>query len=114
MSRRPGEVILRPVITEKTSTLQYEGTNAGPRARYEDEEREVRPKYTFAVAPDATKIEIRKAVEQLFEVKVLTVRTMNCRGKDRRVGRSVGRRPHWKKAIVEVAEGEMIDLFEGV
>ena len=100
MSRRPGEVILRPVITEKTSTLQYEGTNAGPRARYEDEEREVRPKYTFAVAPDATKIEIRKAVEQLFEVKVLTVRTMNCRGKDRRVGRSVGRRPHWKKAIV--------------
>jgi len=42
------------------------------------------------------------------------VRTMNCRGKDRRVGRSVGRRRHWKTAIVEVAEGEMIDLFEGV
>jgi large subunit ribosomal protein L23 len=66
------------------------------------------------VAADATKIEIRTAVERLFEVKVVSVRTMNCRGKDRRVGRSVGRRRHWKKAIVEVGEGEMIDLFEGV
>lgn len=114
MSRLPGEVIVRPVITEKTSTLQYEGTNAGPRARYEDREREVRPKYTFEVAPDATKVEIRKAIEKLFEVKVLSVRTMNCRGKDRRVGRSVGRRRHWKKAVVEIAEGEMIDVFEGI
>ena len=114
MSRRPGEILIRPVITEKTSTLQYEGTNAGPRARYADDERDVKPKYTFEVAADATKVEIRKAVEGLFEVKVVSVRTMNCRGKDRRVGRSVGRRRHWKKAIVEVAEGEMIDLFEGV
>ena len=114
MSRRPGEIVIRPIITEKTSTLQYEGTNAAPRARYADDEREVRSKYTFEVVPDATKVEIRKAVEQLFEVKVMSVRTMNCRGKDRRVGRSVGRRRHWKKAVVEVAEGEMIDLFEGV
>ena len=74
----------------------------------------MKPKYTFEVAADATKVEIRKAVERLFEVKVVSVRTMNCRGKDRRVGRSVGRRRHWKKAIVEVAEGEMIDVFEGV
>ncbi len=114
MSRRAGEIIVRPVITEKTSTLQYEGTNAAPRARAAAGEKTVRPKYTFEVAPDATKIEIRKAIEQLFEVKVASVRTMNCRGKDRRVGQSVGRRPHWKKAIVEVAEGEMIDLFEGI
>lgn len=119
MSRSARDIIVRPVITEKTSTLQYEGTNAGPRARYEDVEREVRPKYTFEVAPDATKIEIQRAVEQLFEVKVLSVRTMNCRGKDRRVGRSVGRRRHWKKAIVEVAAGEvpggeMVDLFGGI
>ena len=114
MSREPEKILVRPVITEKTSTLQYEGTNAGPRARHEDAERTPRSRYTFEVVPDATKIEIRDAVERMFEVKVLSVRTMNCRGKDRRVGRSVGRRPHWKKAIVEIAEGEMIDLFEGV
>ncbi len=114
MSRPPGKILVRPVITEKTSTLQYEGTNAAQRARYADRERNVRPKYTFEVSPDATKIEIRKAVEQLFDVNVLRVRTMNCRGKDRRVGRSVGRRRHWKKAIVEVAEGETIDVFEEV
>ncbi len=114
MSRTPDKIIVRPVITEKTSTLQYEGTNAPPRARHADEEREARAKYTFEVTPAATKVEIRRAVERLFEVRVVSVRTMNCRGKDRRVGRSVGRRRHWKKAVVEIAEGEMIDVFEGI
>ena len=114
MSRTPDKIIVRPVITEKTSTLQYEGTNAAPRARHADDERDVRAKYTFEVVPNATKVEIKHAVERLFEVKVVSVRTMNCRGKDRRVGQSVGRRRHWKKAIVEIAEGEMIDVFEGI
>ena len=62
----------------------------------------------------ATKIEIRQAVETMFDVSVSSVRTMNCIGKDRRVGRSVGRRPDWKKAIVKLAEGEAIDMFKGV
>lgn len=113
MSRQPREVLIRPVITEKTSALQYEGTDA----EVSESVRErvpPRTKYTFEVVPDATKVEIQKAVEKLFEVKVKSVRTMNCRGKKRRVGRHLGRRSHWKKAIVEVAAGEEIDVFEGV
>lgn len=114
MSRPPHEVIIRPVVTEKSSTLQYEGTDASVPAPVR-ERAEPRTKYTFEVAPDASKVEIRQAVQQLFEVEVRSVRTMNVAGKKRRVGRfRVGRRPGWKKAIVEVAPGEMIDLFEGV
>lgn len=114
MARAPHEVLVRPMVTEKSSALQYEGTDASvpPSVR---ERAEPRTKYTFEVAPDATKIEIRRAVEQLFEVEVRSVRTMNVPGKKRRVGRfRQGRRPGWKKAIVEVAPGQMIDVFEGV
>lgn len=113
MSRTPHEILIRPVITEKTSALQYEGTDAEVSDAVR-ERVEPRMKYTFEVAPDATKVEIRQAVESLFEVKVKKVRTMNCRGKKRRVGRWLGRRPHWKKAIVEIAEGGVIDVFEAV
>ncbi|MFV1985954.1 MAG: 50S ribosomal protein L23 [Gemmatimonadota bacterium] len=116
MSRRPREVILRPIFTEKSAgALQYEGTDAGGRRleKLRDRGVEPRPKYTFAVAPNATKIEIRQAFEQLFEgSRVTSVRTMNVRGKKKRMGRTTGRRPHWKKAIVEVAGGA-IDLVEG-
>ena len=116
MTRRPREVILRPIFTEKSAgSLQYEGTDAGGRRLEKLRERgvEARPKYTFEVAPDATKIEIRHAFEQMFEgSRVTSVRTMNVRGKKKRMGRTMGRRPHWKKAIVEVAEGA-IDLVEG-
>jgi large subunit ribosomal protein L23 len=116
MSRRPREVILRPIFTEKSAgALQYEGTDAGGRRLEKIRERgiEARPKYTFAVAPDATKIEIRQAFEKMFEgSRVTSVRTMNVRGKKKRMGRTMGRRPHWKKAIVEVADGA-IDLVEG-
>ncbi|MFQ5679413.1 MAG: 50S ribosomal protein L23 [Gemmatimonadota bacterium] len=109
MSRAPHEVILQPVVTEKTNALQYEGTDATGR-----EPAEARTKYTFRVAPDATKVEIREAVKRLFEVEVKSVRTMNVPGKKKRVGRHrIGRRPHWKKAVVEVAAGQRIDLFEG-
>ena len=74
---------------------------------------EPRPKYTFEVAPDANKIEIRRAFEAIFEGRrVTSVRTMNVRGKKKRMGRTMGRRPHWKKAIIEVADGP-VDVLEG-
>lgn len=115
MSRRPHDVILRPIFTEKSSArLQVEGTDAGGRRLEALREKgiEARPKYTFEVAPDATKVEIRNAVEELFDVEVTSVRTMNMPGKMRRMGRTMGRRPHWKKAIVEVADG-VIDPLQG-
>jgi large subunit ribosomal protein L23 len=90
------EVIIRPVMTEK-STESLEKLNA----------------YTFVVAKEANKIEIRDAVEKLFGVKVKDVRTMQYRGKERRVGRFVGRRASWKKAVVTLREGT-IEIFEGV
>lgn len=91
------QVVIRPVVTER-STLMADELDA----------------FTFIVAPDANKIEIRRAVEQLFDVKVRSVRTMNYRGKSRRVGRNIGRRPSFKKAIVKLVEGERIDVYEGI
>jgi large subunit ribosomal protein L23 len=69
-------------------------------------------KYAFEVDPRANKIEIEKAVEKLFKVKVLTVRTMNIAGKKKRVGRVMGRKSDWKKAIVTLAPGQAIEVFE--
>ena len=91
------DVIQQPIVTEKSSIAREEGNIA-----------------TFRVAPAATKHEIRRAVEALFEVKVSTVRTMQQPGKKKRVGKKVGRKPAWKKAIVELAEGHSIEYFEGV
>ena len=88
--------IVRPIVTEKTSIGYQE-----------------RGEYTFEVHPDATKPQIRQAVEQLFGVKVEGVRTSRVLGKTRRVGRHVGRRPTWKKAYVTLAEGHSIEFFEG-
>ena len=88
--------IVRPMITEKTS------------AAYQD-----RGEYTFQVHPDATKPQIRLAIEQLFGVKVTGVWTSNQRGKTKRMGKTVGRRPNWKKAIVKLREGDTIEIFEG-
>lgn len=95
--RSPREVIIRPVVTEK-STMTADEVGA----------------YSFVVARDANKIEIRRAVEALFDVRVAAVRTMNYRGKSRRVGRSVGRRPGYKKAVVKLADDERIDVYEGI
>jgi large subunit ribosomal protein L23 len=86
-------VIVRPVITEQTSLAYQE-----------------KGEYVFEVHPDANKQEIKQAIERLFGVKVGQVWTMNVRGKTRRVGTSIGRRPHWKKAIVTLKEGS-IDTF---
>ena len=93
--------IVRPIITEKTSAAYQESNERGEL------------EYTFEVHPDATKPAIRQAVEQLFGVKVVGVWTSNVRGKTKRLGRNVGRRPHWKKAIVRLAEGNKLDIFEG-
>ena len=88
--------IVRPIVTEQSSAAYQE-----------------RGEYTFRVASDATKTSIRSAVEQLFGVKVTGVWTSNQRGKARRVGKDVGRRPHWKKAVVKLRDGDTIDIFEG-
>jgi large subunit ribosomal protein L23 len=69
---------------------------------------------TFRVHPAANKIEVRKAVEKLLKTKVVEVRTMNVRGKSRRMGRNVGKRPDWKKAVVRLAPGEKVEFFEGM
>ena len=90
------EVVVRPLITEKTS------------AAYQD-----RSEYTFEVHPDASKPQIRQAIEELFGVKVTGVWTSNVRGKEKRMGQSMGRRPNWKKAIVKLKEGDSIEIFEG-
>lgn len=90
------EIIVRPVVTEKSTDLVE------------------RNAYTFVVANDANKIEIGHAVERQFGVKVRAVRTMRYRGKERRVGRNIGRRAAWKKAVVTLREGDTIEIFEGV
>ena len=93
----PRDVILEPVVSEKSYNLLDEGA------------------YTFKVHPDANKIEIRQAVESIFDVKVLKVTTANRKGKRKRNRRSLtfGSRPDTKRAIVTLVEGERIDLFEG-
>ena len=111
MSRLPREVLVRPIFTEETTRLEAEPGRV--RKRHEGKIEPKGRKYVFEVAPDATKIDIRRAVEEMFEVEVKSVRTMNCIGKMRRMGRTMGRRPHWKKAIVTLAEGAMIDMYEG-
>jgi large subunit ribosomal protein L23 len=91
------QVIRRPLVTEK-STIG----------------REERNEVSFAVDPRASKHDVRRAVETLFQVRVETVRTMRMPRKMRRVGRFIGARPAWKKAIVRLAEGQSIEFFEGV
>jgi large subunit ribosomal protein L23 len=91
------QVIKKPLITEK-GNVQKEQMN----------------KISLRVDRRANKVEIRKAVETLFKTKVLDVRTLNVQGKKRRIGRNVGKRPDWKKAVVTLAPGKTIEFFEGV
>ena len=95
--RSLNDVIIRPLVTEKSHDL-LDRLGA----------------YTFVVAKDANKIEIARAVEKQFNVKVKDVRTMRYAGKKKRMGRWAGRKPSWKKAIVTLAQGDAIELFEGV
>jgi large subunit ribosomal protein L23 len=91
------QVIRKPLVTEKS--------NIG---------REERNVVTLAVDVRANKHDVKRAVQELFGVDVLDVRTMRMPSKTRRVGRYMGRKPHWKKAIVRLAEGQKIEFFEGV
>jgi large subunit ribosomal protein L23 len=98
--REPHQVLVQPVVSEKT-TRQMEEANT----------------YTFKVAGDANKIEIKHAVEKLFDVTVTDVRTMRYAGKAKRAflgrqSREQGRRPSFKKAVVTLAEGDHIELYE--
>ena len=90
-------IIKRPLITEKLTT-----------------QRETLNRYGFEVDKRANKHDIKHAIEQAFKVKVVEVTTMNVRGKNKRYGRSEGRRPDWKKAIVTVAKDQKIEVIEGV
>ncbi len=90
-------IIKRPLITEKSTTARDEGN-----------------KYIFEVDKRANKIEIGNAVEKIFKVKVVDVRTMNMTGKKKRMGRIIGQKSDWKKAIVTLAEGNTIEMFEKV
>ncbi len=95
MSLHPNEVLLAPVVTEKSYTLVNDR------------------KYSFRVHKDAHKTQIRQAVEQLFSVHVERVNILKVQPKPKRRGTSKGTRPGWKKAIVQVREGESIPIFEG-
>jgi large subunit ribosomal protein L23 len=91
------DVIRRPLVTEKSTVG-----------------REVANLVTLAVDPRASKHDIKRAVEMLFSVDVVTVRTLRMPPKSRRVGKNIGRKPEWKKALVQLAEGQSIEFFEGV
>jgi large subunit ribosomal protein L23 len=91
-----GEVVIRPVVSEKSYVLASTG------------------KYTFRVHPDAHKTQIRQAVEELFDVSVLDVRTMSVKSKPKRRGFTTGRTRQWKKAVVQLAPGDEIPIFKGL
>ncbi|MDD2201108.1 MAG: 50S ribosomal protein L23 [Firmicutes bacterium] len=90
------DIIMEPIITEKSTAMAADS------------------KYVFKVKYDANKIEIARAIEDIFEVKVAAVNTMRVPGKLKRQGRSEGMTPAWKKAVVTLQDGETIPLFEGV
>ncbi len=91
------DVLLGPMLTEKGTILKEKDN-----------------KVLFKVSKNANKIEIKKAVEEIFKVKVDRVATMNYKGKKKRMGRYEGKRPDWKKAIVTLKEGEKLDFIEGI
>ena len=98
---KPHQIIKKPLLTEK-------GTRMKEAAEGE------RSKVLFQVHAEANKVQVRQAIEALFSVKVVDVHTQVVRGKEKRMGRFVGRRPNWKKAIVTLAAGNKIEFFEGV
>lgn len=90
------DILRKPLITEKTTLLQEKGS------------------YVFEVSPSATKLQVKEAVERAFDVTVLHVNTMNVRGKAKRYGPKRVVQRSWKKAIVKLAPGDAITIFEGV
>ncbi|MCK5064911.1 MAG: 50S ribosomal protein L23 [Candidatus Fermentibacteraceae bacterium] len=91
------QIIIRPIVTEKSTVI-----------------RDISNQYSFRVIPRASKGQITSAIEELFDVRVTKIRTISMQGKMKRLGRNVGRKASWKKAIVTLAEGDTIDFFEGV
>lgn len=108
--KAPQNIIKRPLLTEKSTSLRETG---GSDYVFEEGD-EFAQKVVFEVARDANKIEIRRAIEQLFNVKVTRVHTMVQRGKVKRVGRYIGKLASRKKAIVTLRAGDSIEFFEGV
>ena len=92
----PSQVIIRPVVSEKSYVLA------------------ANDKYTFRVHPDAHKTQIRQAIEELFDVRVVEVRTASVKSKPKRRGYTAGRTRAWKKAVVQVQEGQSIPIFQGL
>lgn len=90
------EIIIKPVVTEKSVDLMQEN------------------KYCFKVAKDTNKIEIKNAIEEIFKVTVVNVNTVNVHGKMKRMGRTQGMTASWKKAVVTLREGDSIEVFEGL
>lgn len=90
------DIIIKPIITEDSMERLQNG------------------KYTFKVAKDANKVEIAKAIEEIFGVKVANVNTMTVKGKEKRMGRYTGFRPDWKKAIVTLEGDKTIEFFDGM
>ena len=97
MSLHPNEVLLAPVVSEK-SYAQIEASNT----------------YSFRIHPDAHKTQVRQAVEELFGVKVLRVNVSKVQAKPKRRGLQRGKKPGWKKAVVQVREGDTIPIFQGL
>ncbi|KPL04864.1 MAG: 50S ribosomal protein L23 [candidate division Zixibacteria bacterium SM1_73] len=95
--REPRKIIRMPLVSEKSTNMRIKEN-----------------KYVFKVDKKANKLEIKRAIEELFKVKVEDVTTMMMHGKPKRLGRFEGRRPDWKKAIVRLKKGETLELFETV
>ena len=91
----PFQYLVRPLMTERSTTLKEKFNQ-----------------YVFEVVPSASKPDIKRAVEEIFKVKVEAVRTMNILGQNKRFGKAEGKRPDWKKAIVTLKKGQKIDLVE--
>jgi large subunit ribosomal protein L23 len=108
--RSPEQIIKRPLLTEKGTHLKETGGN--PPGDLDPET--LKSQLLFEVARDANKVEIRQAVEKLWNVNVVSVRTAVVRGKEKRMGRYIGKRSNWKKAVVTIAAGQNIEFFEGV
>ncbi|MEW6542072.1 MAG: 50S ribosomal protein L23 [Nitrospirota bacterium] len=97
MKREPYEILLQPLLTEKITALRESANKVG-----------------FLVRKDANRVEIKRAVESALNVKVARVNVLNVMGKTKRLGRFVGKRPDWKKAIVTLKKGEKLELYESV
>ncbi len=97
MKRDPYDILIRPLLTEKITSLRESANKVG-----------------FVVRSDANRVEVKRAVESALKVRVKRVNIINVLGKTKRLGRFVGRRPSWKKAIVTLKEGEKLELYESV